>query len=68
MRHLLPLLLLAGCAAQPTQCVTGHSPGVTITSTDPRIAAITIVHTITTVCLTPAYVDVAATPASGAAP
>ena len=64
-RYLLTVLAaLAGCAAQPTQCITGHSPGVCVTSTDPRIADLCIKPTVTTICLTPAYVEAAASAAS----
>lgn len=52
----LTLVLLAGCTQLPTKCVEAHSPGVTIKSTDPRIADVTITPTVTNVCVTPAYV------------
>lgn len=50
-------LLLAGCAEVPTKCVTAHSLGVSIKSTDPRIPAVEVAPTATTVCVTPAYVQ-----------
>ncbi len=50
-------LLLAGCAEMPQKCVTAHSLGVSIKSTDPRVPAVEVAPTETTVCVTPAYID-----------
>lgn len=61
---ILLAVLLVGCAEAPTKCITGHSPGVQIKSTDPRIASVNIVPTVTTVCLTPAYAVASDPPAS----
>ena len=55
----IALLALAGCASPPSQrCVTAHTPAVSVTSTDPRIPAIDMAATVTTVCVTPAYAQV----------
>jgi ribosome assembly protein YihI (activator of Der GTPase) len=56
------LAAIAGCASPPTKCVTAHSPGLQVQSTDPRIGSITIVPVVTTVCVTPSHVEVSDAP------
>ena len=59
MKYLLALFLalVTGCAQIPTKCVESHSPGISIQSTDPRIASFKIDSTVTTVCVSPGYVE-----------
>ena len=55
--------VLAGCASQP-ECLTVRTVGLSVTSTDPRIAAATVTPTTTTVCVTPASIERGAPPAA----
>lgn len=65
---ILSIAALAGCAAQPTECLTVRTVGLSVASTDPRIPATTITPTTTTVCVTPASIERSAAAQKEAAP
>lgn len=71
MRYLIlaaAVLALAACASQPTQCFTNHGPGLSISGV-PGQPDVSIPSQTVIVCITPPYVEVAASaPATGAKP